>query len=275
MSCTGSSRACRVFPRRPCSRRRRRRLPRSFPRSASPFRPARTSGQSCSPASMCCSGHLTQRSSGRRSGFPATTTRSPSESTPPLSRRTRSEKLIVVELAPGQTPVARAVLQLLPTLPGFEVVLARTAPLTRRPTIPAAVRTRARTRSLIKPEPRLATLSAAAIFVPAPGGSARLLLEAKSCGCAIADPAGLTELALDDGLLAERRRQLAPRRPGPTSIGSPNSSSGSTSAQRGGAAHRRSGRSSTTIRSATATGSWSISTCTPTARTTARSSRRH
>ena len=122
-------------------------------------------------------------------------------------------KLIVAELAPGQSAVARALLRLLPALPGWEVVLARTAPLTRRPTIPAAIRARARTRSLVKPDARRATLAEAAIFVPAPGGSARLLLEAKSCGCAIADPAGLAEqpelgaasvarLAEDDALRA-------------------------------------------------------------------------
>ena len=122
-------------------------------------------------------------------------------------------KLIVAELAPGQSAVARALLRSLPALPGWEVVLARTAPLTRRPTIPAAVRGRARTRSLAKPSARRATLAEAAIFVPAPGGSARLLLEAKSCGCAIADPAGLAEqpelgaasaarLAEDDALRA-------------------------------------------------------------------------
>ncbi len=102
-------------------------------------------------------------------------------------------KVIVAELAPGQSAVARAVLRLLPTLPGWEVVLARTAPLTRRPTIPASIRERARTRSLVKPDARRTTLAEAAIFVPAPGGSARLLLEAKSCGCAIADPVGLAD----------------------------------------------------------------------------------
>jgi predicted metal-dependent phosphoesterase TrpH len=102
-------------------------------------------------------------------------------------------KVIVAELAPGQSAVAKAVLRLLPTLPGWEVVLARTAPLTRRPTIPAAIRDRARTRSLAKPDARRSTLAEAAVFVPAPGGSARLLLEAKSCGCAIADPAGLAD----------------------------------------------------------------------------------
>ncbi len=122
-------------------------------------------------------------------------------------------QLIVVELAPGQSAVARAVLRLLPSLPGWEVVLARTAPLTRRPTIPAAIRDRARTRSLVKPEARRAALAEASIFVPAPGGSARLLLEARASGCAIADPASVADqpelaaasvarLAEDEGLRA-------------------------------------------------------------------------
>jgi len=102
-------------------------------------------------------------------------------------------RLVVVELAPGQSAVARSVLHVLPTLAGWEVVLARTAPLTRRPTIPAAVRDRARARSLVKPEARRTTLAAASIFVPAPGGSDRLLLEARSCSCAIAAPPGVTD----------------------------------------------------------------------------------
>jgi predicted metal-dependent phosphoesterase TrpH/glycosyltransferase involved in cell wall biosynthesis len=120
-------------------------------------------------------------------------------------------QLIVVELAPGQSAVARAVLRLLRSLPDWEVVLARTAPLTRRPTIPAAIRDRARTRSLVKPDARRAALAEASIFVPAPGGSARLVLEARASGCAIAEPASLADqpelaaasvarLAEDEGL---------------------------------------------------------------------------
>jgi predicted metal-dependent phosphoesterase TrpH len=103
------------------------------------------------------------------------------------------QRLIVVELAPGQSAIAKAVLRLLPTLPGWDVLLIRTAPLTRRPTIPAAVRDHARTRSLVKPDARRTTLAEASIFVPAPGGSARLLLEAEASACAIADPAGVAE----------------------------------------------------------------------------------
>ncbi len=102
-------------------------------------------------------------------------------------------KVVVVELAPGQSAVARAVLRLLPSLPGWEVVLARTAPLTRRPAIPVKLRDRARVRSLVKPEARRVALAEAAIFVPVVGGSRRLLLEAQASGCAIAYPAGLAE----------------------------------------------------------------------------------
>ena len=102
-------------------------------------------------------------------------------------------KLIVVELSPGQSAIARSVLRLLPSLPDWDVLLVRTAPLTRRPSIPAAVRDRARTRSLVKRDARQATLAEAAVFVPAPGGSARLLLEAASSGCAIAEPAGVAD----------------------------------------------------------------------------------
>ncbi len=102
-------------------------------------------------------------------------------------------KVIVVELAPGQSAVAKTILRLLPTFPEWEIVIARTAPLTRRPAIPARLRDRARVRSLVKPESRRTVLGEAAIFVPAPGGSARLLLEARSCGCAIAEPLGLAE----------------------------------------------------------------------------------
>jgi predicted metal-dependent phosphoesterase TrpH len=123
-------------------------------------------------------------------------------------------RLIVVELAPGQSAIAKSVLRLLKTETDWEVVLARTAPLTRRPTIPVSVRPRAHIRSLVRPETRRLVLGEAAVFVPAPGGSARLLLEARSCGCAIAEPAGVAaqpELAaaavgrlLDDEGLAAR-----------------------------------------------------------------------
>src|SRR6185503_7799747 len=70
-------------------------------------------------------------------------------------------QVIVVELASGQSAVAKAVLRLLRTLPHWEVVLGRTVPLTRRPTIPVAVRGRAHVRSLAKPDARRRVLAEA------------------------------------------------------------------------------------------------------------------
>ncbi len=103
----------------------------------------------------------------------------------------RKRRLIAVETGAPHAPVARGVLRLLRDLRGWEVVLVRTTPLASRPTIPRAVRDRAHVRSLVRPEARRAVLADTAIFVPVPGGSPRLRLEAEASGCAIADPPGL------------------------------------------------------------------------------------
>src|SRR4029078_9842563 len=71
----------------------------------------------------------------------------------------KKRRVIVVELAPGQSAIAKSVLRLLKSEPEWEVLLARTAPLTRRPTIPVAVRSRAYIRSLLKTENRRAALA--------------------------------------------------------------------------------------------------------------------
>lgn len=101
--------------------------------------------------------------------------------------------VIVVETGAPHTAVARAVLRALRGLPGWEVVLVRTAPLASRPSIPRTLRDRVRVRSLVRPESRPALLAEAAVFVPLPNGSARLRLEAEACACAIADPPGLAD----------------------------------------------------------------------------------
>ena len=166
-------------------------------------------------------------------------------------------------------------------------MLARTAPLTRRPTIPAAVRDRARTKSLVKREARRATLAEAAIFVPAPGGSARLLLEARASGCAIAEPAGLAdqpELAaasvarlVDDEALRSGSGDEGPRCRPEAGLRRARKATRRRVREDGRPSARRQPIRPTrmAIPSETGTGSWSTSTCTPTARTTARSSRRH
>ena len=101
--------------------------------------------------------------------------------------------LIVVETGTAQNAIGRAVLRALRELPGWELALARTSPLALRPTIPPAVRERAHVRSVVKPDARRALLGEAALFIPLPGGSERLRLEAEASGCAIVDPPGLLE----------------------------------------------------------------------------------
>jgi predicted metal-dependent phosphoesterase TrpH/glycosyltransferase involved in cell wall biosynthesis len=110
-----------------------------------------------------------------------------------LFRRGQKRKLIVVELHSASLPVARAALRSLRELPDWEVVLLRTKPLSARPAIPVRLRDRVHVRS-----GRLATVRAelfaeAAIFAPAPTGSARLLLEAAATEAAVAAPPGVVE----------------------------------------------------------------------------------
>jgi glycosyltransferase involved in cell wall biosynthesis len=91
---------------------------------------------------------------------------------------------IAIELEPGGRAVTRAVLRALRELPDWEAVLLHTKPLGFRPTIPRSVRKRVRVRAVRRPDQRLAALSDAAIFVPAPDGEERLGLEAAACAAA-------------------------------------------------------------------------------------------
>jgi predicted metal-dependent phosphoesterase TrpH len=105
----------------------------------------------------------------------------------------RKRNLIVIELHSGSLPVARAALRAVRDLPGWEVVLLRTKPLSTRPTIPSALRDRVRVRSGRTPQARASILAEAAIVAPAPTGSTRLLLEAAAAGAAVAAPPGALE----------------------------------------------------------------------------------
>ncbi|HWN20759.1 MAG TPA: glycosyltransferase [Gaiellaceae bacterium] len=96
------------------------------------------------------------------------------------------QQLIAVELQSASLPVARAALRSLRELPGWQLVLLRTKPLTTRPGIPLGLRDRVRVRSGRTAEARAAVLSEAEIFAPAPAGSPRLLLEAQASGAAVA-----------------------------------------------------------------------------------------
>jgi hypothetical protein len=133
------------------------------------------------------------------------------------------KRKIAIELEPGGRAVTRAVVRTLRELPDWEATLLHTKPLGFRPTIPRSVRKRVHLRSVRRPEPRLAALADAAIFVPAPDGEERLGLEAAACGAAVVAIDGrspdlvaqdVVRLAADDGVRAregERERARAER----------------------------------------------------------------
>ena len=124
------------------------------------------------------------RSSAPSERFPATIETIPlGDRHEPSSRRRAKRKLIVVELrSRARARVAQAVLRLLPTAARLGGrARAHGAADATGPTIPASVRDRA-AYALARQSRRRArpTLAEAAIFVPAPGGSARLRLEAQA-----------------------------------------------------------------------------------------------
>ena len=112
---------------------------------------------------------------------------------PALHTPTRKHKTIVVELRPNERAVGRAVIRVLRELPGWEAILLRTTPLDARPAIPRDLTTRVRVRTARDGASRAPLLDAAEIFVPGIEGLARVLLEAKAAGCAIAGPPGVEE----------------------------------------------------------------------------------
>jgi predicted metal-dependent phosphoesterase TrpH/glycosyltransferase involved in cell wall biosynthesis len=110
---------------------------------------------------------------------------------PSLHRPHRKRRLIVLEWREGAAPLARAVLRSLRELPGWELVLLRARPLSRRPYVPRDLRGRVHVRTARTGAARAELLGEAAIFVPASDGLARIALEAGAAGAAIADPPGV------------------------------------------------------------------------------------
>ena len=102
-------------------------------------------------------------------------------------------RIAVVESLAGERPLARAAIRILDELPGWELVLLRAKPLTARPYVPRPLQRRVHVRTARDAGGRAAVLREAAIFVPAPGGSQRLSLEAAAAGAAIAAPPGIEE----------------------------------------------------------------------------------
>ena len=109
---------------------------------------------------------------------------------PELVRPGRKRNLIVLEWRPNERPLLRGVFAALEELPGWELVLLRTKPLSGRPTIPRAFRGRVHVRTARDGAARAALLAEASTFVPALAGLRRLRLEAAAAGCAIAAPPG-------------------------------------------------------------------------------------
>jgi predicted metal-dependent phosphoesterase TrpH/glycosyltransferase involved in cell wall biosynthesis len=110
-----------------------------------------------------------------------------------LFRPGEKRNLIVLEWRPNERALVRGVLRELGELPGWELVLLRTKPLTGRPTIPRALRGRVHVRTARDGAARASVLADAAMFVPALAGLQRVRLEAAASGCAIACPSGLRE----------------------------------------------------------------------------------
>jgi predicted metal-dependent phosphoesterase TrpH len=100
---------------------------------------------------------------------------------------------IVLEWRPTERPVTRSVLRALRELPGWELVLLRTKPLSGRPTIPRALAGRVSVRTARDGASRAELLNEAAILVPALDGLDRLPLEAAAAGAAIAAPSAVRE----------------------------------------------------------------------------------
>jgi predicted metal-dependent phosphoesterase TrpH len=100
---------------------------------------------------------------------------------------------IVVELRPYERAAARGVLRELRELPGWDAVLLRTKPLVSRPAIPRDLADRVHVRTARDGVARAVLLNEASVFVPGVTGLARVLLEAKAAGCAIAAPPSVDE----------------------------------------------------------------------------------
>jgi predicted metal-dependent phosphoesterase TrpH len=105
----------------------------------------------------------------------------------------RKRRMIVLEWRGLERPVARAVIRMLDELPGWELTLLRTRPLSGRPYVPRRLAARVHSRLGRDAETRAAILREAAVYVPAIEGSERLRLEAGASGAAAADPPGLVD----------------------------------------------------------------------------------
>jgi predicted metal-dependent phosphoesterase TrpH/glycosyltransferase involved in cell wall biosynthesis len=107
-----------------------------------------------------------------------------------LFRPAAERRRFVLEWRPDELPRARAAFRALRELPGWELVVLRTRPLSSRPYVPRALRDRVVVRSARDAKARARELAGAAGFVPAHRGVERLALEAQAAGVPVVDPPG-------------------------------------------------------------------------------------
>jgi predicted metal-dependent phosphoesterase TrpH len=126
-----------------------------------------------------------------------------------LFRPARKRRRIVVELVPGEREIARTAIRRLDALDDWDLVLVRQG-AAARPYVPLRLRGRVHVRTQPSAPDRAALLNEANEFVPAPGGSERLALEAAASSGASAPGEGFDAVAAEiNGIyrrLAGRRR---------------------------------------------------------------------
>jgi predicted metal-dependent phosphoesterase TrpH/glycosyltransferase involved in cell wall biosynthesis len=96
----------------------------------------------------------------------------------------------VVEWRPDEAERTAAAVRALAGLPGWELVVLRTRPLSGRPYVPRALRARVHVRTALHAEARARALTGAAGFVPVRRGSPRPRAEAEAAGVPVVDPPG-------------------------------------------------------------------------------------
>src|SRR5947208_1636723 len=102
----------------------------------------------------------------------------------------RKRRLLVLEWRATERPLLRALTRELAAFPDWELVLLRARSLGSRPALPRALRGRVRVRTALDGAARAELFREASVFVPAIDGVARVELEARAAGVAIAAPPG-------------------------------------------------------------------------------------
>jgi predicted metal-dependent phosphoesterase TrpH/glycosyltransferase involved in cell wall biosynthesis len=137
-----------------------------------------------------------------------------------LFKPARKKNLVVVEWDPAERPSVRSAIRSLDELPGWELILLRTRPLSGRPTIPRRLRERVHIRTARDAASRASVLAPARVFLLAPDGSPGLRLEAAACGAEVRGDEKAAEVASYADVAAELdriyRRLATRRRTGPT-----------------------------------------------------------